>query len=183
MDALENIVQKRVWNHRLDVQIDHNILYSKFKEKKEKKEKQEKWQWGITLAMFVLPVLPLCFYVLEIYPLQASVISLLAELILSGGLIMLSYEVKILNADIEKIEIGSDEIAKILGDYHDLYHELETREMDDVAEIDKDLHEKYELISQISMKGITVEDCENDQASDDANLQVDNYDGKAVVNG
>lgn len=183
MNKLENVVRQRVWNHRLNAQIDHNILYSKFKEKEETKEKREKWQWGITLVMFALPTLPLCFYVLEYYPLQASVISLIAELILSGGLIMLSYEVKILNADIGKIEIGSDEIAKILDDYHDLYHELETREMDDVVEVDKDLYEKYELISQISMKGITVEDCENDQASDDANMQVDNYDGKAVVNG
>ena len=36
MDALENIVQKRVWNHRLNVQIDYNILYSKFKGRKER---------------------------------------------------------------------------------------------------------------------------------------------------
>ena len=156
---------------------------SKFKEGEEKKEAREKWQWRITLVMFVLPVIPLCTYVLEYYPLQTSVISLIAELILSGGLIMLSYEVKILNADIEKIEIGSDEIAKILDDYHDLYHEFETREIDDVVEVDKDLYEKSELITQISMKGITVEDCENDQASDDANMQIDNYDGKAVANG
>ncbi|MYB54801.1 MAG: hypothetical protein F4X51_00290 [Gemmatimonadetes bacterium] len=183
MDALENIVQKRVWNHRLNVQIDYNILYSKFKEREEKKEAQEKWQWWITLVMFVLPVLPLCFYVFEWYPLQTSVIALIVELILSGSLLMLSYQVKILNADIEKIETGSDEIAKILDDYHDLYHEFETREIDDVVEIDKDLYEKYELITQISMKGVTVEDCENDRASDDANMQIDNYDGKAVANG
>lgn len=176
-------MQKRVWNHRLNVQIDHNILYSKFKEGEEKKEMREKWQWRITLAMFILPVIPLCAHVLERYPLQTSVISLIAELLLAGILIMLSYEIKILNADIEKIETGSDEIAKILDDYHDLYHEFETKNINDVVEIDKDLYEKYELISQISMKGVTVEDCENDQASSDANMQIDNYDGKAVANG
>ena len=58
MDTLENVVRKRIWNHRLNVQIDYNILYSKFKEGEEKKETREKWQWGITLVMFVLPVIP-----------------------------------------------------------------------------------------------------------------------------
>ena len=85
MDALENIVQKRVWNHRLNVQIDYNILYAKFKEKEEKKENREKWQWAINLVMFGLPVLPLCAFVLEYYPLQSSVIFLcIAELIYVG---------------------------------------------------------------------------------------------------